>query len=179
MQGLPDETKLDRPTLEKNGIFYFEWPREASEQCQWQVTKRVREYLARASNQSDRLRYAGGFSLVPNFVESLRELLLDNSKLIPSYAEEHLHPSERAKIPKGVIFDDEDYPVLPLKEKDDARGKFEKIFKECRDIARKSVRKIKEHADEHDWQLLMEGDIFKRYQEGQVSLFDRYVVRTR
>ena len=128
MQGPSEEPKLDRPTLEKNGIFYFDWPSASSRwNFQWleqyPETKSCRDYLARR-----RPRYASDLTLVPNFVSSLRELLLDNSKLIPSHAEEHLHASERAEIPEGVIFNDEDYAILPLKEKEDAKAKFARIF---------------------------------------------------
>lgn len=177
----PDKLKLDRQSLEKQGVFYLDqlgkdtgspllW---ASREANLEVCRKLDEYLGR------RPLGRGPWTVewdIPKHADWLQEELLDHRRLIPSYAKKCFSDAELDSIPEHVIYDDEYHRYLHKKDQDYAEERFRDIIQQCREIARNAERNRKESASEHDWQRFMESDIFKRYHERKASLFDQSVL---
>lgn len=175
--------KLNRTSLQKEGIFYLEEIAFSSSDhaifknlCETskEVVTSMRTYLGPSCPGWN---YANSSWQIPAHVDWLREVLLDCTGLLPKSATDVLMlPSEREAIPKHAIFHDEGHMLLSATEREKELEFFRDIFKVCREIATVAKLNHQRGVKECDWQFFMEHYIFKRYRGGARSIFDRQVL---
>lgn len=177
MAASPEKAKLDRATLEKHGIFYLDQSVVCSDRISSKTSdgkpneplNRAREYLAISSRKTE-LPVSDWY--FPKHVDWVRELLLDCNSLIPSYAKSQLRDEELIDVPEHAIFHDEEHDSLSSDERKYEVERFRKIIKGARDVARDACDNVTSRISEHDWQLFMQHNVFKRYRDGRRSPFD-------
>lgn len=175
-----DKPRLDRTSLENQGVFYLEEIIFSSSDCavfaeldkrSQCVLERVRTYLGPSCPDWD---YAKCSWRIPSNVDSLRESLLDSTCLIPKSATEFLlEDHERDRIPEHAVFHD-NLKLLSNYDREEQLEVFRRIFNTCREIRRIARENQRDRVSEGEWQHFMEHYIFKRYRDGAKSIFDRY-----
>jgi hypothetical protein len=181
MLSFSDKPKLNRASLEKQGVFYLDEIAFSSsdravfaelEERSQHVLEKVRTYLGPSCPDWN---YAKDSWQIPPNVDSLRESLLDCTCLIPKSATEFLlDEDERDAIPEHAVFQDKNLKLLSNVHREEQLEVFRKIFDTCREIRDMARKNQRDRVNESGWQRFMEHYIFNQYCDGAKPIFDRY-----
>ena len=171
------KAKLDKEGLERQGVFIFDGDSIQGDS----IPQILRDGSVNTTFLRARAHFRKtdpGWNLdelcgkIPNAVCGLRELLLDCTALLPTFALENLNVQERSELPFVTIYEDEDYLNLTDLERKMARERWRKMFSECRIAATKARENIDKNVSEDARQYFMNAHLFHRYHEGRSSLLD-------
>lgn len=165
--------RLGRRRLERHGVFYAGWQRYgdcdvllgAQGNNTPDVWTRLQNYMG--ANIADELFPSVGW---------LRELLLDTTNLLPSCSKSFITADERAQLSVNTISEDEDNAYPGNHQGSSASIGVCNFVQEVRRLSVKAANYQRGGADEHDWQNLMEGEVFKRYYDSIPYMLDGYAM---